>query len=201
MSRLSFCLACFDDHLDPSSALLARHPETWTRDEVSQWIDWCTSEFSLPKVVAKGKHFEMNGKYFCFLYFFLYFFLSSRPSKSSFNCDKSKHGGIQLERNSITTLPRRRLFHFFGITLTYLPLPLPLRPSQLNNNILAPRNKNIFFRLFAQRSKDVSPLTSVAVIVVKSLWLLTWQFDRLFSFARSSLSFQTRQGSTSPRLI
>lgn len=40
-------------------------PETWTRDNVTDWLTWCSNEYGLHKVPFNK--FEMNGKALCML--------------------------------------------------------------------------------------------------------------------------------------
>lgn len=41
--------------------ILASFPETWTRDNVTDWLTWCSNEYGLHKVPFNK--FEMNGNY------------------------------------------------------------------------------------------------------------------------------------------
>lgn len=42
-----------------------KHPQTWTKGEVKQWLVWCKVEFSLDNVEVE--RFSMNGKALCIL--------------------------------------------------------------------------------------------------------------------------------------
>ncbi|KAL4224995.1 ETS variant 7 [Mactra antiquata] len=49
--------------VQPSS--LAKHPETWTKEEVGVWLRWCSEEYSI-EPVPQNK-FDLNGRALCLL--------------------------------------------------------------------------------------------------------------------------------------
>lgn len=40
--------------------VVAKHPQLWTKEEVSVWLRWCGEEYSIETVPADK--FDMNGK-------------------------------------------------------------------------------------------------------------------------------------------
>ncbi len=46
-------------------SLTAKHPTSWSKDDVKEWLDWSMKEFELDD--AQQKKFSMNGKALCIL--------------------------------------------------------------------------------------------------------------------------------------
>ncbi|XP_071809234.1 transcription factor ETV6-like isoform X2 [Asterias amurensis] len=46
-------------------SLMGKHPTSWSKDDVEEWLDWCVREFELDDV--QQKKFSMNGKALCIL--------------------------------------------------------------------------------------------------------------------------------------
>ncbi|XP_060587824.1 uncharacterized protein LOC132743301 isoform X2 [Ruditapes philippinarum] len=46
-------------------ASLAKHPQTWTKEEIGAWLSWCTEEYSIEPIPSDK--FDLNGKALCLL--------------------------------------------------------------------------------------------------------------------------------------
>ncbi|XP_053384034.1 uncharacterized protein LOC123535753 isoform X2 [Mercenaria mercenaria] len=46
-------------------ASLAKHPQTWSKEEIGAWLRWCTEEYSIEPIPPEK--FDLNGKALCLL--------------------------------------------------------------------------------------------------------------------------------------
>lgn len=98
-------------------ASLAKHPQTWTKEEIAVWLRWCSEEYSIEAIPPEK--FDLNGKALCLLSRSDFMERIPRNGDVLYNCLQSlvaKHAGsgVVFQHGSASASGAQDIYQSFG---------------------------------------------------------------------------------------